>query len=68
MIESLCMDCWYTSAAAKIIASRKQSLGVVLKHVGPTIVERRRNMELYGKDWAERPVRLLVNTMHYMDS
>ncbi|KAI0804678.1 cytochrome P450 [Irpex lacteus] len=46
---------WFRGIAAKVIASRKQSLAVVLKHVGPTIVQRRRNMELYGKDWVERP-------------
>ncbi|KAI0804677.1 cytochrome P450 [Irpex lacteus] len=41
--------------AAKNMAFRQQSIDVVLKHVGPVIEERHRNMEIFGKDWVGKP-------------
>ena len=41
-----------------MITPRNDSINKVLKHIGPVIEERRRNMELYGDDWADKPVGL----------
>ena len=48
------------SVAAKVITSRRDSVDKVVKHIGPVIEERRENMELYGKDWAAKPVSLVL--------
>ncbi|KAI0804683.1 cytochrome P450 [Irpex lacteus] len=45
--------------AANVFTSRKESVDRVLKYVAPVIEERRKNMELYGKDWADKPNDLL---------
>ncbi len=39
-----------------MFTSRKESVDRVLKYVAPVIEERRRNMELYGQEWADKPV------------
>ncbi|KAI0084548.1 cytochrome P450 [Irpex rosettiformis] len=40
---------------AKALATRKTSVSQILKHVSPIIEERRKDMELYGDDWADKP-------------
>jgi hypothetical protein len=48
------------SLASKLFTPRETSVNRVLKHVTPVIEERRRNMEIHGEDWADKPVRTLI--------
>ncbi|KAI0691476.1 cytochrome P450 [Cytidiella melzeri] len=41
--------------ASRFLTSRTESVNRVLKHITPEVKERRKNMELYGEDWPDRP-------------
>ena len=50
----------YFRIAGPILTTPPQSLKVALKHLGPVIEERKRNIEEYGIDYPDKPVSLFI--------
>ena len=47
----------YIRFAAKFLTHVPKHTAVALKYLGPVVEKRRQDMELYGDNWLDKPVR-----------